>query len=139
MLVKKKISLGLLDYRPRLVISTICGFAIYMCIFFVTSTSFLVFVCFLFGLVVNWVVHYPHACTLILNNMILYEKNISLLIAIRSAFTQSLYVQLKWSNITVNPSAWSDGHCPHAARSHSFVYISTSQGANVIRLLRACS
>jgi len=26
----------------------------------------------------------------------------------------------------VNPSAWSDGHCPHAARSHSFVYISTS-------------
>ena len=25
-----------------------------------------------------------------------------------------------------NPSAWSDGHCPHAARSHSFVYISTS-------------
>ena len=24
------------------------------------------------------------------------------------------------------PSAWSDGHCPHAARSHSFVYISTS-------------
>jgi hypothetical protein len=38
-----------------------------------------------------------------------------------------------------NPSAWSDGHCPHAARSHSFVYISTSYGANVIRLLRACS
>ena len=30
----------------------------------------------------------------------------------------------KW--VTVNPSAWSDGHCPHAARSHSFVYISTS-------------
>ena len=34
-------------------------------------------------------------------------------------------------NVTVryvlfNPSAWSDGHCPHAARSHSFVYISTS-------------
>ena len=27
---------------------------------------------------------------------------------------------------TVNTSAWSDGHCPHAARSHSFVYISTS-------------
>ena len=27
---------------------------------------------------------------------------------------------------TINPSAWSDGHCPHAARSHSFVYISTS-------------
>jgi len=27
----------------------------------------------------------------------------------------------------------------HAARSHSFVYISTSYGANVIRLLRACS
>ena len=26
----------------------------------------------------------------------------------------------------INPSAWSDGHCPHAARSHSFVYISTS-------------
>ena len=26
----------------------------------------------------------------------------------------------------LNPSAWSDGHCPHAARSHSFVYISTS-------------
>jgi hypothetical protein len=26
----------------------------------------------------------------------------------------------------VNPSAWSDGHCPHAARSHSFVYVSTS-------------
>jgi len=25
-----------------------------------------------------------------------------------------------------NPSAWNDGHCPHAARSHSFVYISTS-------------
>jgi len=25
-----------------------------------------------------------------------------------------------------NPSAWSDGHCPHAARSHSFFYISTS-------------
>ena len=25
-----------------------------------------------------------------------------------------------------NLSAWSDGHCPHAARSHSFVYISTS-------------
>jgi len=28
--------------------------------------------------------------------------------------------------IVINPSAWSDGHCPHAARSHSFVYISTS-------------
>ena len=27
---------------------------------------------------------------------------------------------------TVNPSAWNDGHCPLAARSHSFVYISTS-------------
>ena len=27
---------------------------------------------------------------------------------------------------SINPSAWSDGHCPHAARSHSFVYISTS-------------
>ena len=27
---------------------------------------------------------------------------------------------------TVKLSAWSDGHCPHAARSHSFVYISTS-------------
>jgi len=27
---------------------------------------------------------------------------------------------------TLNTSAWSDGHCPHAARSHSFVYISTS-------------
>jgi len=26
----------------------------------------------------------------------------------------------------LNPSAWSDGHCPHAVRSHSFVYISTS-------------
>ena len=26
----------------------------------------------------------------------------------------------------LSPSAWSDGHCPHAARSHSFVYISTS-------------
>ena len=26
----------------------------------------------------------------------------------------------------INPSVWSDGHCPHAARSHSFVYISTS-------------
>jgi len=26
----------------------------------------------------------------------------------------------------INPSALSDGHCPHAARSHSFVYISTS-------------
>ena len=25
-----------------------------------------------------------------------------------------------------NPSAWSDGHYTHAARSHSFVYISTS-------------
>ena len=25
-----------------------------------------------------------------------------------------------------DPSAWSDGHCPLAARSHSFVYISTS-------------
>ena len=30
------------------------------------------------------------------------------------------------SNEYFNPSAWSDGHCPHAARSHSFVYISTS-------------
>ena len=30
------------------------------------------------------------------------------------------------TNLVVNPSAWSDGHCPHAARSHSFVYISTS-------------
>ena len=39
----------------------------------------------------------------------------------------------------LNPSAWSDGHFPHAARSHSFVYISTSWGANVIGLLRACS
>ena len=29
-------------------------------------------------------------------------------------------------NPVVNPSAWCDGHCPHAARSHSFVYISTS-------------
>ena len=29
-------------------------------------------------------------------------------------------------DIIINPSAWSDGHCPHAARSHSFVYISTS-------------
>ena len=28
--------------------------------------------------------------------------------------------------LVINPSAWSDGHCPHAARSHSFVYISTS-------------
>jgi len=27
---------------------------------------------------------------------------------------------------SINPSAWSDGHCPHAARSHSFVYISAS-------------
>ena len=27
---------------------------------------------------------------------------------------------------SLNPSAWSDGHCPHAACSHSFVYISTS-------------
>ena len=27
----------------------------------------------------------------------------------------------------------------HAARSHSFVYISTTEGASVIRLLRACS
>ena len=26
----------------------------------------------------------------------------------------------------LNLSAWSDGHCPHAARSHSFVHISTS-------------
>jgi len=42
-------------------------------------------------------------------------------------------------SFSVNPSAWSDGHCPHATRSHSFVYISTSEGANVIRLLRACS
>jgi len=35
---------------------------------------------------------------------------------------------LKGQNIIgfINPSAWSDGHCPHAARSHSFVYISTS-------------
>ena len=32
----------------------------------------------------------------------------------------------KCSHVVVNPSAWSDGHCPHAARSHSFVYISTS-------------
>ena len=32
----------------------------------------------------------------------------------------------KRKSLAVNPSAWSDGHCPHAARSHSFVYISTS-------------
>ena len=51
----------------------------------------------------------------------------------------AVYNLLNDSNLTINPSAWSDGHCPHAARSHSFVYISTSQGANVIRLLRACS
>jgi hypothetical protein len=31
-----------------------------------------------------------------------------------------------WLYKLLNPSAWSDGHCPHAARSHSFVYISTS-------------
>ena len=30
------------------------------------------------------------------------------------------------SALPFNHSAWSDGHCPHAARSHSFVYISTS-------------
>ena len=30
------------------------------------------------------------------------------------------------SRLHFNPSAWSDGHCPHAARSHSFVFISTS-------------
>jgi len=34
-----------------------------------------------------------------------------------------LGITLKNQN-SINPSAWSDGHCPHAARS--FVYISTS-------------
>jgi len=44
----------------------------------------------------------------------------------------SLCTQQKWKDFRdliacyFNPSAWSDGRCPHAARSHSFVYISTS-------------
>ena len=36
------------------------------------------------------------------------------------------FYQLDAQILCLNPSAWSDGHCPHAARSHSFVYISTS-------------
>jgi len=44
--------------------------------------SFLVIVYFLFGLVVNWVVHFLYACNFILNNMILYEKKISILIVV---------------------------------------------------------
>ena len=53
-------------------------------------------------------------------------------------------------NYLLNPSAWSDNHCSsrrkrhlswsdstarHGARSHSFVYISTTYGANVTGLL----
>jgi len=44
--------------------------------------GFLVVVYFLFSLVVNWIVHFLYACTFILNNMILYEKKISILIVI---------------------------------------------------------
>ena len=35
-------------------------------------------------------------------------------------------VRMEQTEHELNPSAWSDGHCPHAAHSHSFVYISTS-------------
>ena len=31
--------------------------------------------------------------------------------------------------IRINPSAWSDRHCPYAARSHSFVYIFDKLGS----------
>ena len=45
----------------------------------------------------------------------------------QSAALQPQFVLAKlWEFGLLNPSAWSDGHCPHAARSHSFVYISTS-------------
>jgi len=38
----------------------------------------------------------------------------------------SIVSRTELSQDLFNPSAWSDGHYPHAARSHSFVYISTS-------------
>jgi len=41
-------------------------------------------------------------------------------------FMHVLLYKLLTQGHDINPSAWSDGHCPHAARSHSFVYISTS-------------
>ena len=52
----------------------------------------------------------------------------------RNAFDNATSVNINNKIITnptniadaFNPSAWSDGNCPHAARSHSFVYISTS-------------
>ena len=55
---------------------------LFICDFFCYQCEFLVIVCFLFGLVVNWFVHFLYACTFILNNMILYEKKISILIVI---------------------------------------------------------
>jgi len=41
-------------------------------------------------------------------------------------FTHIVAIWYPKITIAFNPSAWSDGHCAHAARSHSFVYISTS-------------
>ena len=54
-IVKEKISLGLLDYRPKLLTLTVSELFICMCIFFVTSTGFLVIVCFLFSWMGSWV------------------------------------------------------------------------------------
>ena len=50
--------------------------------FFVTSTGFLVIVYFLSSWMGSWGLRYAHACTFMLDNMILYEKKISILIVI---------------------------------------------------------
>ena len=50
--------------------------------FFTTSTGFLVIVYFLSSWMGSWGLHYADVFTFILDNMILYEKKISILIVI---------------------------------------------------------
>ena len=56
---------------------------LFICVFvFVTSAGLLVVVCFLFSWLGNWSFRSVRGRTFILDNMILYEKKISILIVI---------------------------------------------------------
>ena len=81
-IVKEKISLGLLDYRPKLLISTVLGL-LFVCVFFLLLVRVFWLLCVFY--LVGWEVgftHYVHMRTFILDNMILYEKKISIVIVI---------------------------------------------------------